>query len=153
MYQRSKNIREMPSSLKPREKLLQLGAGALTEEELLALVLGSGTRDVDVLSLSREVLRIGWQALSSLSPQELMERFKGIGEAKACQIKAITELAKRINDPYEGVFMNNPEDVHGFIKNKLDNRKEYLIALYLSPTNRLLAHEVIAIGRMNALHA
>ncbi|MCS7171513.1 MAG: hypothetical protein NZ851_04270, partial [Aquificaceae bacterium] len=46
-----------------------------------------------------------------------------------------------------------PEDVHGFIKNKLDNRKEYLIALYLSPTNRLLAHEVIAIGRMNALHA
>ncbi|MCS6998045.1 MAG: DNA repair protein RadC [Aquificaceae bacterium] len=153
MYHRSKSIREMPQDLKPREKLLRLGVEKLTEEELLAIVLGSGTKDMDVLSLSRAILRTGWQKLHELTPQELMEGFKGIGEARACQIKAIVELARRINDPYEGVFINGPEDAYKFLKEKVDDRKEHLLALYLSPTNRLLSYEVIAIGRMNALHA
>lgn len=108
---------------------------------------------MDVLALSRAIVRTGWQKLHELTPQELMEGFKGIGEARACQIKAIVELARRINDPYEGVFINGPEDAYKFLKEKVDDRKEHLLALYLSPTNRLLSYEVIAIGRMNALHA
>ncbi|MEJ5339010.1 MAG: RadC family protein [Aquificaceae bacterium] len=153
MYRRNKSIRELPEELKPREKMLRLGAESLTEEELLALILGSGTREMDVLSLSREIVRLGWQRLGKMSPEEVIKSFKGIGEAKACQIKAIIELAKRISDPYEGVFINNPEEAYRFLKNMVDERREHLIALYLAPTNRLIAHEVIAIGRMNALHA
>lgn len=153
MYHRTKSLRDMPEDLKPREKMLSLGAEKLSEEELLAIVLGSGTKDMDVLSLSREIVKMGWKELFQLSPQELMKRFKGIGEAKACQIKAILELAKRISDPYEGVFINNPEDAYSFLKSKVDERREHLICLYLSPTNRLISYEIIAIGRMNALHA
>lgn len=153
MYRRTKSLKDMPDDFKPREKMLSLGAEKLSEEELLAIVLGSGTKEMDVLSLSKEIVNMGWKELSLLSPQELMKRFKGIGEAKACQIKAILELAKRISDPYEGVFINNPEEAYGFLKNKVDERKEYLICLYLSPANRLISYEVIAIGRMNALHA
>ena len=153
MYRRSKSIKHMPDSLKPRERMLQFGPQKLTDEELLAIVLGSGTKDMDVLSLSRELLAFGWQRLSKLSPQEITEKFKGVGEAKACQIKALLELTKRINDPYEGVYINNPEDAYRFLREKVDDRREYLIALYLSPTNKLLSYETIAIGRMNALHA
>ncbi|MCS6956937.1 MAG: DNA repair protein RadC [Aquificaceae bacterium] len=153
MYRRSKSIKHMPDSLKPRERMLQFGPQKLTDEELLAIVLGSGTKDMDVLSLSRELLAFGWQKLSKLSPQEITEKFKGVGEAKACQIKALLELTKRINDPYEGVYINNPEDAYRFLREKVDDRKEYLIALYLSPTNKLLSYETIAIGRMNALYA
>ncbi|MCX8060672.1 MAG: DNA repair protein RadC [Aquificaceae bacterium] len=153
MYRRSRHLKEMPHELKPREKLLRLGAEKLTEEELLALLLGSGTKDMDVLTLSRTLLEVGWQELQRLSPQELMEKFKGIGEARACQIKALLELSRRMCDPYEGLFINGPEEVYQFVKEKVDDRREHLLALYLSPTNRLLAYEVIAIGRMNALHA
>lgn len=153
MYRRSRHLKEIPQDLKPREKLLRFGAEKLTEEELLALLLGSGTKDMDVLALSRALVDIGWQELHRLSPQELMERFKGIGEARACQIKALLELARRISDPYEGVFINSPEEAYRFLKERVDDRREHLLALYLSPTNRLLSYEVIAIGRMNALHA
>lgn len=153
MYQRNKSIRELPEDIKPREKMFKLGANSLTEEELLALILGSGTKEMDVLNLSREIVRLGWQRLGKMSPEEIMKSFKGIGEAKACQIKAIIELTKRINDPYEGIFINNPDDAYSFLKNMVDDRREHLIALYLAPTNRLIAREVIAIGRMNALNA
>ena len=153
MYYRNKSLKDMPKEIKPREKMLNLGSEKLSEEELLAIILGSGTRDMDVITLSKEILKVGWEELSKLSPRDLMERFKGIGEAKACQIKAIIELSKRISDPYEGVYINNPEDVYKFIKNKIDERKEHLFSLYLSPTNKLLSYETIAIGSMNALYA
>ncbi|MCS6875669.1 MAG: DNA repair protein RadC [Aquificaceae bacterium] len=153
MYPENKSIRDIPEELKPREKLMRLGADKLTEEELLAILLGSGTKQMDVLSLSREVVRLGWQEIHRMSPEELMEKFKGIGEAKACQIKAITELARRISDPYESIFINNPEDAYRFVRERVDDRREHLVGLYLSPTNRLLSYELIAIGRMNALHA
>ncbi len=153
MYEKVISLKNLPKDLKPREKMIRMGVDSLTEEELLAIILGSGTRDMDVLSLSSEIVKIGWQRLSKMTTDEIMKSFKGIGEAKACQIRAIIELAKRISDPYEGIFINNPEDAYRFLKNMVDERREHLIALYLTPTNKLIAHEVIAIGRMNALHA
>lgn len=153
MYQRSKRIKELPEDLKPREKMFRLGAESLTEEELLAIVLGSGTRDMDVLSLSREIVKLGWEKIGRMSPEEISKSFKGIGKAKACQVKAIVELAKRISDPYDGVYINTPDDAYRILRDMVDERREHLIALYLAPSNRLLAHEVIAIGRMNALQA
>ncbi|MFN3869897.1 MAG: RadC family protein [Aquificaceae bacterium] len=153
MYKRSKSLKDMPQDLKPREKMLNLGAQKLSNEELLAILLGSGTKGMDVLTLSERILKVGWDELYKLSPQELAKRFKGIGIAKACQIKALVELAKRIGEPYDGIVINNPEEVYRFVRDKVDERKEYLISLYLSPTNRLISFEVIAIGRMNALYA
>ncbi len=153
MYGGKRSLKDLPQELKPREKLLQRGVEGLTEEELLAIILGSGTKYMDVLSLSRELLKMGWKELSKLSVEGLKERFKGIGDAKACQIKALIELSKRINDPYEGIYINTPEDAYKFLREKMDDRKEHLVALYLSPANKLIEYHVIAIGRMNALHA
>ncbi len=152
MY-REKTLKEIPQDLRPREKLLKFGPEILVEEELLALILGSGSKDMDVISLSKEVLSIGWEKISKMSVQELQELIKGIGLAKACQIKAVIELSKRINNPLGDVKISSPEDVYKVVKKEVDNRREHLIAMYLSPSNRLLSYEVIAIGRMNSLHA
>lgn len=153
MYQRSKNLKEMPEDIKPREKMLNFGSEKLSEEELLAIILSSGTKDMDVITLSREILKVGWKELYRLSPKDLMERFRGIGKAKACQIKAIIELSKRINDPYDGVYINSPEEVYRLVRDKVDERREHLLSLYLSPANRLISYEIIAIGSMNILYA
>ncbi len=147
-----KGFKEIPQNLRPREKLLKHGPEVLTEEELLAIIFGSGTQGLDVLSLSRQVTSIGWERLSRMTVQEITKEVKGIGIAKACQIKAIIEFSKRLSDPYQDVKISSPSDVYHMVKDKVDSRREHLIALYLSPSNGLLGHEVIAIGRMNSLY-
>ncbi len=148
-----KGFREIPKGLRPREKLIKHGPEVLTEEELLAIILGSGTQGLDVLSLSREIIKMGWERLSRMTVQEIAKELKGVGTAKACQIKATIELSKRLSDPYHDVKISSPSEVYRVVKDKVDDRREHLIALYLSPSNRLLGHEVIAIGRMNSLYA
>lgn len=152
MY-REKPFREFPDDLKPREKLLKHDSEVLTEEELIALILGSGTKEADVFSIAKEILNIGWERLSQMSVKEIQSNVKGIGLAKACQIKAIIELAKRINNPYQRLKISSPQDVYNVVKAAVDDRREHLVALYLSPSNRLINYEVIAIGRMNSLYA
>lgn len=153
MYQKNKRLKELPKELRPREKLTQYGAQALSDEELLAVVLGSGSKEMDVLSLSRALLELGWESLSSMSVKEIELSFKGIGNAKACQIKALVELVARLKDPYDGIFIKSPEDAYRFLKDKVDDRREHLLSLYLSPSARLVDFKVIAVGRINAVYA
>jgi DNA repair protein RadC len=152
MY-RSRKLKEIPQELRPREKLRTLGVDALSDEELMAIILGFGTKRDDVLSLSKKIVRLGWERLKSMSVEEIIKEIKGIGEVKACQIKAIFELSKRIYEPHAHVVINTPEDVYKFLKSKMDNRREHLWALYLSPSNSLVSYETVAIGRMNSVFA
>jgi len=150
-----KSIRELPKDLRPREKLSKFGASALSDEELLAVIFGSGTKEEDVISLASKVVSLGWETLMSMDVEELSKKIKGLGFAKACQLKAVIELAKRINDPYGDFKISNPQDAYRFVKEKVlfDERREHLIALYLTPTNKVVDYEVVAIGKMNALYA
>ncbi|SNZ11119.1 RadC family protein [Hydrogenobacter hydrogenophilus] len=152
MY-RSRKLKEIPQELRPREKLRTLGVDALSDEELVAIILGFGTKKDDVLSLSKKIVRLGWERLKSMSVEEMVKEIEGIGEAKACQIKAIFELSRRIYEPHSHVVINTPEDVYKFLKDKMDNRREHLWALYLSPSNTLVSYETVAIGRMNSVFA
>ncbi|RMH80662.1 MAG: DNA repair protein RadC [Acidobacteria bacterium] len=153
MYRSSKKLKDIPQELRPREKLQRLGAENLSEEELLAVILGSGTKEMDVLSLAKALTEVGWKRLQSMTIEEVEKTFKGIGKVKACQIRAMIELSRRLRDPYGGISILSPEDAYRFLRDKVDNRREYLIALYLSPLGKLLEYQVIAIGRMNALFA
>ena len=72
-----KNIKEIPEELRPREKLERVGAQNLSDEELLAVILGTGNRNLDVLSLSREILKVGWKRLEEINLEEL-KNLKGI---------------------------------------------------------------------------
>lgn len=104
------DIKKLPGSERPREKLLRLGAGALSDRELLAILLGTGTRELPVLELAEKLLdsdRNGILFLADCVPEELCS-ISGIGYAKACSIAASIELGKRIaKRPKDGRIYNS----------------------------------------------
>jgi len=145
-------LKEIPRELRPREKLLKQGPEALSDEELLAVLLGSGTRGFDVLSLSKELVKMGWDELERRSVEELL-KLKGMGLVKALKVKALLELSRRIRKRSRGLFIRNPQEAVEFLRDKFSPRKESLVSLYLDLSNRLLEAELIAVGSVNRLFA
>jgi len=145
-----KSLKEIPEELRPREKLLKLGPESLSEEELLAVILGSGSKGMDVLNLSKELVKMGWEELEKKSVEELL-KIKGMGLVKALQVKALIELSKRVRGEKARISIRNPKEAFEFLKDKFDERRESLIALYLDLSNRLLDWEVVAIGNVNTV--
>ena len=148
MRYRYRTIKEIPDELKPREKLLRNGPESLSEEELLAVILGTGSRDRDVVSLARDIVRIGWKTLEGMSVSELMN-VKGMGKVKALQIKALLALARRIREPYPRVVVLTPDSAYDFLRERFDPRRESLVALYLDLSHRVLEVETVAVGSVN----
>lgn len=145
-----RSLKEIPKELRPREKLKKLGPQYLSDEELLAVILGSGTKGQDVLKIAKELINMGWDNLEKLSVEELL-KIKGLGLVKALQIKALIEISKRISKGKRGVFIRNPKEALEFLRDKFNERKESLIALYLDLSNRLVDYEVVAIGNANTV--
>ena len=143
-----RSIKEIPEDLRPREKMWKYGPSNLSDVELIAILLGSGTKGEDVISLSRKISKMGWQTLKDISLKELAS-IKGIGKVKASQIKALMELAERINNPFGDTYIRSPDEAYGAVRNYYDSRKEVLVALYLDINYRLMDREVIAVGSMN----
>ncbi len=142
----------MPKGLLPREKLLQKGPEALEEEELWAIILGSGTRGKSVLELAAELSSLGFEKISGLSVEEL-SKIPGIGLAKALTAKAVVELCKRNCEGKERIFIKTPEDVVNLVKPKLRGKKEHLFVLSLSLNQKLLDLELVAVGGLNTVYA
>jgi len=145
-----KRLKDIPKELRPREKLLKLGPEHLSDEELLAVILGSGTKGKDVLRLSKELVKMGWEELEKKSVEELL-KIRGMGLVKALQVKALVELSKRFRGGKSRTSIRNPKEAFEFLKDKFDERRESLIALYLDLSNRLLDWEVVAIGNVNTV--
>ena len=143
-----RSLKEIPEDFRPREKLWKYGPSCLSEVELIAIILGSGTKGEDVISLARKISEIGWEKIRKMDIRDIAS-IKGIGKAKACQIKALAELSERINNPHSAVYIRSPKDVYEFIRDMYDDRKEVLIALYLDINYRVIEKDVIAIGSMN----
>lgn len=144
-------VRDLPKSLQPREKLARLGARALSSSELLAIVLGSGTRTDNVLKVADAVLRRhGFERLPSLTLDQWAEN-RGIGKVRACQAKAIFELGRRAFAPRreEEVSVSGPREAFRHVKDLARARKEHLVALYLDAQNHLLGRETVSVGGLN----
>ena len=152
MRYRYKDLRSLPEELRPREKLARHGPEKLSEEELLAVILGSGTKDRDVLSLSRDLVKIGWKELERMGLGELT-KLKGLGKVKALQIKALIELSKRIREPFGDIRILSPEEAHRVLLKHFSDRKEALLALYLDLSHRILGTEVVAVGSLNRVYS
>ena len=147
-----KSLKHIPHDLRPREKLKAQGVDKLSEEELLAVILGSGTKDMDVLSLSREIVkRLGWEKIEQMSIRELTS-IKGMGEVKAMQVKALVELSKRIREPYRGAEILSPESAYEFLKGVMRGDREKVVAVYLDLSHRVMGSEVVAVGSMNRVY-
>jgi len=144
-------VSDLPRGLQPREKLLKSGERALSNSELMALALGSGTKGENVLHIADGLLRkYGFDALPNLSLKEWMTN-RGVGQVKACQLKAFFEMGRRAFAPRddERPSMSSPREAFSQVRDLRRARKEHLVALYLDAQNHLIARETISIGSLN----
>lgn len=150
-YIYKKKIKDLPEDLLPREKALKYGISSLSDSELLALSLGQGTKELNVLGLADLLLKgKKLKDLKNITLEDLL-KIKGIGKAKALQILSIFEIIKRIEEEDEKIAFSNPEDVYKHMKWLSKEKKERMVALYTNTLNQLLAEETIAIGSINVL--
>jgi DNA repair protein RadC len=145
-------VREIPASERPRERLLKHGVRALSDHELLAIILRTGTKDMSVLDLAKKVL-IEFQNLNRLNEATVSElkKIKGIGEAKAIEILAAIELGRRINLPASGkVILANPYQSYVYLKELIQNEsQEHLVCVYLNTQSEVIETKTISIGTVN----
>ena len=151
-------MKELPSFERPYEKLEMYGEDSLTNSELLAIIIKTGTKEETALDLARKVLAMKQQAsdnnmrfLQDLSLQEFM-KIKGIGKVKAIQLKAVFEIAKRISRPmYDTkIFIKSTEDVAALLRQEMQlEKREIAKILILNNKNVLLKMKDIAFGGTN----
>ncbi len=112
-------IRDMPSGDRPRERLRDAGPGALSNQELLAILLRTGGRDESAVAMASRLLS-RFDGLVGLSRSRFAELCaeKGLGEAKAAQVQAALELGKRLvaTQPKDRPVIRGPEDVHNLLQ-------------------------------------
>ncbi len=145
-------IRELSISDRPREKIISRGVGALSDEEILAAVVGSGCGREGVLAVARRLLNgLGLEGLASAGTEGLT-KVKGIGSARACQIAAALELGRRVFQPKDECppIVGGPEAAFSLVRDLGAKKREHFAALYLNARNALIARETISIGSLNA---
>ena len=133
----------------PREKLEKYGVQKLADHELLALLLGSGIQGLNVLELSKKILKtIKKKGLARISLKDLIE-INGLGKAKASQVIAVLELGKRLNTENSREVLS-PEDVWKLCVDIRESKKEHFLAFYLDTQERLIERQIVSIGVLNA---
>lgn len=144
-------IAEMSIDDRPREKVIQKGFSALTNSELIAILLRTGNPNESVLDLSKRILRAGNDNLNALSqlPLEQLTQLKGIGQAKAITLMAAFELGKRCRceEIIQRKTIQSPQDVLELMqdKNAYAQHEEFWV-IYLSQSSQILHTEKISQG-------
>lgn len=147
------SIHKLPAEERPRERLLRHGPESMSTVELLAILLGSGMKGMSVLQLAQELLtRFGsLRHLSEASVEELC-KIKGMGCAKALQIKAAISLGQRasrqtISAKY---LIENPLHAYHLVKDELENeKKEILVVILQDVKGCVISHHVVGVGTLS----
>ncbi len=147
-------VKEMQADEQPREKLERYGASSLSNAELLAILLRTGTRNLNVVEASRSMLNTHG-SLHRLAGKEWQELkiIRGVGKVKAITLAAVFEIARRLQTEEAGsrVKMQSPEDVAGYFGPKLrDLRKEHFLVVFLNAAKIMIGHKTISIGGQTA---
>ncbi|HSH55312.1 MAG TPA: DNA repair protein RadC [Candidatus Limnocylindrales bacterium] len=146
-------VRDLPDADRPREKLLAHGPGGLSTAEIVAILLGVGTRREDVMVMARRILKeYGESALMHESkPQKLADTLH-IPLAKACQLVASFELGRRFYQTRSGkpMYVRTAQQAYEYLSNIGSSPKEQLRALYLSSRYQVIHEEVVSIGSLTA---
>lgn len=135
----------------PREKLLINGLSALSNSELLSILINTGSRDQSALDLAKEILKLAGDNLSELGKLSVkdLQKVKGIGEAKASLIYAAIELGRRreMCSPLEKVTIRNSSDIARYLRVSMkDYNYEVFAVLFLNRANRIKHFEIISRG-------
>src|SRR3990167_4156799 len=146
-------MKAMDRDQRPREKLAARGEESLSDAELLAIILGIGTKELSVLELAQSLLeRFGTlHALFLASQEDLMEHH-GIGTVKALELKAVFSLARRFSDFYqkEPGRIAASEDAYLMVRDLFyENDKEKVVLLFLDTKERMIGRHLLSIGTLN----
>jgi len=145
-----KTIKELPKVERPREKLMQYGPEKLSNSELLAILLRSGTKEENVVELSNKILkRFSANELPNLTFTDL-KNYPGLGPAKACEIVACFELGKRLLKDKKAEIYVKPKEIWDELKDLRDHKKEHFVIFYLDSRNQEIKREIISVGSLNA---
>ena len=145
-----KKVKDLPKSERPREKLLEKGAKFLSDQELLAVILGRGTQKEDVLSLSKRIVKIIDEKGLNFTAEDILH-INGIGQAKAASISAALEFVRRRIKP-EGLKINFPADILPLIQHYGDRKQEHFICVSINGANEVMNVRVVTIGLVNKSH-
>ena len=142
-----KTIKEIPEYDRPREKLRTKGAAALSDEELVQVILGRGVEGHDVRSMSKEIAGIIQKKKTGLTETDLTA-IPGMGPAKAYQLLAAFELARRhlIKDT---IKITKAEDVLPLLTDIASKQQEYFVCISLNGANEVIEKRVVTIGLLN----
>ena len=143
-----KTIKDMPEHSRPREKLREKGASALTDEELVAAILGRGMEGVDIVTMSRNVARLIRKHKENLSVEHLTS-VPGMGLAKAAQILSAFELARRylLKDT---VKIKSAKDILPLVADIVNKKQEYFVCISLNGANEVIEKRIVTIGLVNS---
>ncbi len=149
----SEMIRDHHKEDRPRERMIHSGPQSLSNRELLAILLRTGSKSESVLQLSGKVLA-KFEGLRNIKDASIEEftQIKGIGEAKAAQIFAAVELGRRLNQLQfsEGFVIKSPADIASYLMQELRFlQQEHFVVLYLNSKNQILHKQSIFIGSLN----
>ncbi len=141
-------IKDLQKINLPRERLEKYGSSKLADHELLAILLGSGIKGLNVLELSKKILKVIKKiGIKKIILKDLLE-IKGLGKAKAAQIVSVLELANRINKDQPEIL--SAEDVWKLCADIRESKKEHFLAFYLDTQNCLIERQIISIGILNS---
>ncbi|ACI19434.1 RadC family protein [Dictyoglomus thermophilum] len=155
---KKRKIKDFPTSERPRERLLNYGEKALSDVELLAIILRTGDKKYSVYELAQNLI-IDFGSLRRIAEVGIGEliKYPGIGVTKAIQIKASIELGRRIfseKKSYFGESISNPYDAFLIFKEDMfDLKEEHLFCIYMDIKNKCLSKRLIAKGDLNIVYA
>jgi DNA repair protein RadC len=150
-----KTIKEIPVDDRPREKMANKGATALTDAELVAILLRTGTAEKSALDIASELTADGglYKRLASITRLNELMNIKGLGQAKAATVLAALEIGRRIASakPVEKIHLSCPQDVAEFLMPRLRYAvKEQFIVILLNGKNKVIGTEVISEGSLSS---
>lgn len=145
-----KRIADLPKHDRPREKMQSKGAGALSDSELVAILLGSGVKGHEVMTVAERIVKLvdahhGRPDLADL------QRLDGVGPAKATLIAAALEFARRRIQP-EGFKIETPVDALSLIRTYGDRKQEHFLCISLNGASEVITTRVVSIGLVNKTH-
>ena len=149
-----KTIKEIPLNDRPREKMANNGAAALTDAELIAILLRTGTTEKSAIDIASEMTADGglYKRLAGITHLHELTNIKGLGQAKAATVLAALEIGRRIASakPIEKIHFGCPLDVASFLMPRLRYAaKEQFVVILLNGKNKVIGTEVISEGTLS----
>lgn len=150
-----KTIKEIPLNDRPREKMAANGAAVLTDAELIAILLRTGTAEKSAIDIASEMTADGglYKRLAGITRINELTNIKGLGQAKAATVLAALEIGRRIASakPLEKIHLSCPQDVADFLMPRLRYAaKEQFVVILLNNKNKVIGTEVVSEGSLSS---